>query len=226
MDSRFRGNDVISARHVTFRLVVIPAKAGNPSPDSRYFESRNLSPEESALFADLARHLQEPDRPATDGLRLPARSTIHSLRFGRSEPYRRRAAPCVHGFPCSPGPAERGRGGRCGSMRPWIPASAGIDVEYSNILPCPGRSPVRAITTTIDGNHHRQGGSRPCPSTPPTTSATWPWSGTAAPARRPWSRRCSHTQASSVRPGASRTAPRCATSIPRRRSIGTRCTAR
>ena len=28
MDSRFRGNDVISARHVTFRLVVIPAKAG------------------------------------------------------------------------------------------------------------------------------------------------------------------------------------------------------
>ena len=28
MDSRFRGNDVISARHVTFRLAVIPAKAG------------------------------------------------------------------------------------------------------------------------------------------------------------------------------------------------------
>ena len=26
MDSRFRGNDVISARHVTFRLAVIPAK--------------------------------------------------------------------------------------------------------------------------------------------------------------------------------------------------------
>ena len=28
MDSRFRGNDVISARRVAFRLVVIPAKAG------------------------------------------------------------------------------------------------------------------------------------------------------------------------------------------------------
>ena len=28
MDSRFRGNDVISARHVTFALAVIPAKAG------------------------------------------------------------------------------------------------------------------------------------------------------------------------------------------------------
>ena len=28
MDSRFRGNDVISARHVTFTLAVIPAKAG------------------------------------------------------------------------------------------------------------------------------------------------------------------------------------------------------
>ena len=28
MDSRFRGNDVISARHVAFRLAVIPAKAG------------------------------------------------------------------------------------------------------------------------------------------------------------------------------------------------------
>ena len=28
MDSRFRGNDVISARRVAFRLAVIPAKAG------------------------------------------------------------------------------------------------------------------------------------------------------------------------------------------------------
>ncbi len=27
MDSRFRGNDVISARRVAFRLAVIPAKA-------------------------------------------------------------------------------------------------------------------------------------------------------------------------------------------------------
>ena len=28
MDSRLRGNDVISARHVTFTMTVIPAKAG------------------------------------------------------------------------------------------------------------------------------------------------------------------------------------------------------
>ena len=45
MDSRFRGNDVISARHVHFYAGRHSRESGNPSPGSRYFESRNSSGE-------------------------------------------------------------------------------------------------------------------------------------------------------------------------------------
>ena len=47
MDSRFRGNDVISARRFTFTLVVIPAKAGI------HFDSRSLGSRFLPAFARM-----------------------------------------------------------------------------------------------------------------------------------------------------------------------------
>ena len=148
MDSRFRGNDVISARHVTFTLAVavwpsFPRKRESISVS----ESRNLSSDEyPAEFRKSILRTVQGDEPASrrrrrvsglaTSLKTEGPADAQGVVDGRASPN-----PLSHEpefpIPTSPNPTSKGT---CAAFRRWIHCRS---IAFSKMRQGRGRSVAR-----------------------------------------------------------------------------------